>query len=105
MVESLQQFDGKMQDKWGGMKTAFGSQDVSGALRGFAGASQGKYGRILTTLSSRLPTMAASMQDIKIISVTGDVAKYRISRMENIDGQLRDITYFIYFIKDGEFKR
>jgi len=100
MVESPQQLDVKLQGKWGTIKSAFGSQDPASALQSFAGAAQDKYSRILTTLSSRLPTIAANMQDIKLISVTGDVAKYRISRMENIDGQQREITYFIYFIKD-----
>jgi hypothetical protein len=101
MVEAPLLFDAKLRGKWDGMKSAFGSQNVPGALKGFSGAAQNKYGRILTTLNNRLPSMAANMQDIKLVSVAGDVAKYRISRMENIDGQQREITYFIYFIKDA----
>jgi len=84
------------------MKTGFSSQNISGALKYFSGAAQGKYGRILTTLSSRLPNMAANMRDIKLVSITGDVAEYIISRTETIDGQPREISYYIYFIKDAK---
>jgi hypothetical protein len=55
----------------------------------------------LSTLSSRLPNMAANMRDILLISVTGDIAEYVISRTETINGQQMEISYYIYFIKEA----
>jgi len=101
LAEDLTQFDTRLNETWSTMKSAFSSQDVPGALKNFSEAAQDKYGRILLTLSSRLPTMAATMQDIKPVSVTGNVAEYIINRMESINGQPKEISYFIYFIKDA----
>jgi hypothetical protein len=42
------------------------------------------------------------MNEIRMDYITGDNAEYRINRSENIDGQMKEITYFIYFVKDGE---
>jgi hypothetical protein len=40
------------------------------------------------------------MQEIEIIFLEGNRAKYAINRDHDIDGQIITITYFIYFSRD-----
>jgi len=58
-----------------------------------------EYNSIFTTLFDYLPDIAANMQNINLDYIQGDVAEYRISRMEDIGGEVKEITYYIYFTK------
>ena len=42
------------------------------------------------------------MGPIELDYAQQDVAEYRITRMEDIDGQPQEISYFIYFVKDKD---
>ena len=46
------------------------------------------------------------MSNIALDRIIGDVAEYRVTKLENIEGQMRQITYFLYFRKDvnGQWK-
>jgi|GEM_PF-3749640 len=59
MVESLQQFDVKLQNKWDGMKAGFGSQDIASSLKYISTVSNDKYREIFTEIADQLPAIAA----------------------------------------------
>lgn len=70
--------------------------DATTAINYFEDSVTEKYSRIFTDLGSDLPSIAASLEDITLISFTGDIAEYAIGR--NQDG--KRYIYFIYFMKD-----
>ena len=102
LVESLQQFDAKLQGKWGGMKNKLGAKNAADALKNISANSRELYGQIYTDLADKLPTIIANMQEIQLIYVHENVSKYRIRRVQNIDGENVTITYYIYFVKDAD---
>ena len=67
---------------------------------GYSSISNEKYTRIFNSITNKLPNIAAAMQDIELIFVDGNIAKYSIIKAETINGQTLPITYYIYFIKD-----
>jgi len=42
------------------------------------------------------------MQNIELIYLKEDIAKYRIRREQVFEGQTRTITYYIYFTKNRD---
>jgi hypothetical protein len=100
MVDNRTALDTKLQSKWSGAKAGFAEADVEKSLKKFSSLSTDKYREIFTVISSRLPDIAADMQNIQLIIVDDKTAKYRIRRVETINGQTLPITYYIYFIKD-----
>ncbi|MBI4823021.1 MAG: hypothetical protein HY805_02170, partial [Nitrospirae bacterium] len=99
-VLSRAEMDALLKGKWEGMKSELAEGDVEGAMGSFDESSKGKYEKILIALKDRLPSIASNMGEIKMDYVLQDVAEYRISRIESINGQIREVTYFIYFVKD-----
>ena len=85
-----------------GFKTAMASGDVDGAVSYFTLRSREKYREGFSALSDKLPQIAAGMQNIELIYVHGDVAKYCIYRPEEVNGEIIDISYFIYFRVDTD---
>jgi hypothetical protein len=83
-----------------GMKTKLGTQDIEGAIGYFSANSQDRYREIFSTLSSGLPAIVEDMQDIQLIYVNDNTAKYRIRKNELYGGQMMTITYYIYFTKN-----
>lgn len=99
-VLSREEMDTLLKGKWEGMKEKLGQGDVEKALEYFHNGSQGKYKEIFQLLSNELPTIIANMQEIQLIYIKGDIAKYRIRREQEINGVLQTITYYIYFVRD-----
>jgi DNA-binding beta-propeller fold protein YncE len=86
------------EETWNEMKEALKDGDIEAALTHFSVGSKERYREIFTLLENELPRIAEEMEDIQRIYIRGDVAKYRIRRLE---GGIQ-ITYYIYFIKDEE---
>ena len=105
-VLNREKMDALLKGKWEGMKRALVDQDVEGALGYFDKKSKEKYRRILQILKDNLSSIAAGMEEIKMVDIKQYVAKYRISRTEDIEGQTKEITYLIYLVKNenGEWK-
>ncbi len=101
-VLSRTEMDALLKAKWEGMKTKLAAQDVEGAVGYFSNAAKDKYRGVLNLLLPNLPTIVAGMQPINMDYIRRDVAEYRISRMETINAQNTEITYFIYFVKDTD---
>lgn len=101
-VQSLLGLDRVLKQKWEGMKTALASNNVANAVSFFNEPSQSKYQAIFQELSGSLAGIAANMEPIELDYAHQDIAEYQISRSEDIDGQLQEITYFIYFVRDKD---
>ena len=86
------------EEVWSDMKENLAAGNIEGALNYFSEGSKEKYREIFTLLGDRLPTLANNMQDIELIYVRGDIAKYRIHRLQ----YEQQITYYIYFGKDED---
>ena len=98
--------DALLKNKWERAKGKLSQQDTIGALQYFSDGSKTKYQRVFEKLSPYMPDIIANMSDITLDRVIGDVAEYRTTKLENIEGQMREITYFLYFRKDvnGQWK-
>lgn len=99
-VMNQTQLDNLLKGIWDEMKTALLSQDINSALTYFISDSRQLYNDIFTALSAQLPQLVQDMQDIQLIYVENNSAKYRIRRTELCGGQMSTITYYIYFAVD-----
>jgi len=106
LVNNQSTLDAMMQAKWDGMKTALVNGDIQGALNYYQESSKEKYQKIFEALTDQLHGVASAMRDIELVYINEKVAKYRIKKQEILQGQIYDITYFIYFVKgyDGLWK-
>lgn len=100
-VLNRMQIDRLLKAKWEGMKGKLANQDVISAVNYFNSASQQLYRDIFTALNAQLPQLVQEMQDIQLIYVRNNTAKYRIVKNEMYGGQTLSITYYIYFALDA----
>ena len=105
-VLDLAQLDVLLTGKWDGMSGSLMNSDIENALKYFHESSRDEYQEIFEIFIDELPIIASEMGEIELIYVRDRVAKYRITREEEIQGQIYDITYFISFVKghDGLWK-
>jgi hypothetical protein len=101
-VLSKEALDTLLRGKWEGLKQKLGSQNPQGALTYFVEEKKELYNEVFTTLYQRLPGIVQEMQDIQLIYIEDNAAKYRIRREESHAGQMVNITYYIYFVRDKD---
>jgi len=94
------QMDVLLKGKWDAMKVALIRNDIEGALQFFTQEQQPRFRTLFTGLSAQIPQIAQAMQDIQLIYLIENQAKYRLPRIQFYGGQLVTITYYVYFIKD-----
>jgi len=102
LVQENELIDSLLKEKWEGMKAAFARSDIDRALGSISAVARERYGRIFRSLADHLPTLAGEMQAIEQIHVSDGLGKYRINRVEQINGEAVPITYYIYFVQDGD---
>ncbi len=90
-----------LQAKWGAMKSALSSGNVEAAVSLFTDNTKDRYREIFTALSDHLSEITTGMQEIEMITTRNNNTKYRIVKQQEIEGVTRDITYYVYFIKDA----
>lgn len=95
------QLDALLKAKWEGMKEKLRNQDVEGALNNFITAARETYRQGFHVIIDDLPYIISAMQNIKMIYSRNNIAKYRINRVQDINGIAQTITYYIYFSKDN----
>lgn len=100
LVMDRAELDALLNAKWDGMKAALINSDIDSALNYFYESSKDDYNEIFNILSNRIYGIAAGMREIEFVYSTDHNAKYRVKKQEQIQGQLYDITYYIYFIQD-----
>jgi hypothetical protein len=89
-----------LKSKWNGMNQALIDGNIERALKYFHEKSRAKYSEILTLLQGEIENGISRFGDIELIYLKETMAKCRIRRYQNIDGQDRWVTYYIYFVKD-----
>ena len=94
--------DALLQGKWNGMKAALAAKNVDGGLQYLLERSRERYGQPFTALVEQLPEIVNNMDEISMIYYTDGIAKYRINRVHDIDGESVTITYYIYFMRDND---
>lgn len=102
IVTDQNNMDGMFKNKWNTFKAKLAAKDVAGGLNLMKETSRSTYQQALGIMIDDLPQLISDMQTIELIYVTEDTAKYRINRLQNIDGSLVTITYYIYFSKDSD---
>lgn len=90
-----------LKARWNGMKDKLALQDIEGGLGYFLEESKGNYRGAFEALAGQLPQIAADMQEIELIYARDDRTKFRINRQHDINGTPVTITYYLYFVKDG----
>jgi len=94
--------DSMFRDIWSAFKGKLMSQDVAGGTGYMSSSTRASYQEALQSIIAELPSIVAAMPDIELIYATGDLAKYRINRIHDIDGTQVAITYYIYFTRDAD---
>jgi hypothetical protein len=91
---------------WNGMKTAMQQGNIILLLGYFSEQTKDRYSQIYSAITDKLPQIAQEMREIEPVYFEEYGAKYRIKRIEVIDGIEYDITYYIYFVQeeDGSWK-
>jgi hypothetical protein len=97
---NLLELDALLKAKWNGMKTALINGDIAQALTFHHPLERHRYEAVYTLLGSDLRTKAQQMREIELIFAEGNRAKYRITRDQDMAGQMVTMTYYIYFGKD-----
>lgn len=100
LVHDREEFDALLKAKWEGMKAGLKFGNIENSITYFTGYSKDRYRRIFNSLSVNLPQIITDMQDVELVSVINNRAKYRVVRQQLIDGNNKNIAYYIYFIKD-----
>lgn len=100
VVLNRQEVDTLLRQKWERMKNALGNKNVEGAVKDFSTVTQQLYREIYTTLMETLPMIAQQMQEIELIYVKNNTAKYRLKKTEMYGLNMYTLTYYIYFTRD-----
>ena len=97
---------GHLQSVWDGMKIAMLAGNIDQVIGSFSAQIHDRYLAKVTSIASQLPEIAQEMREIEPIYFEEFGAKYRIKRLEVIEGVTYDITYYIYFVQeeDGSWK-
>jgi len=94
------ELDGMLRAKWEGMKLALSTKNIEGAISYFREPARDNYRDQFIPLSNNLPQLVANMQEIELIYLENNRAKYRINRNHVMDGISETVTYYIYFLLD-----
>ena len=101
-VLSKSEIDALLKNKWERMKEALRQSNIESALNYFTYDSRQKYRTSFIRLQDKIQTIVSNMQNIELIYIKDDIAKYRIRREQVIDSQASTITYYIYFAKNRD---
>ncbi|OGW46268.1 MAG: hypothetical protein A2Y66_04930 [Nitrospirae bacterium RBG_13_41_22] len=101
-VLSKTEIDTMLKGKWERMKNYLVKQDIAKALNYYLEESKQLYEDIYTVFYDQLPQIAQEMQDIQLIYVKNNTAKYRLRENELYGGKIETITYYIYFVVDTD---
>ena len=99
-ILSREEINALLKSKWQAMKEALFNKHIPKSLGYFIESSREIYQQAFNLIIDELPQIVSDMQDIEIIFLFDNTAKYRINRVHNIEGVLQTITYYIYFVRD-----
>jgi nitrogen fixation/metabolism regulation signal transduction histidine kinase len=105
-VLSRIEMDRMLKAKWERMNTALANQDVEKASTYYSGETKKIYTDLFNALYAYLPQIVQEMQEIQMIYLKNNTAKYRMRQNELYGGRNITLAYYIYFVidKDGVWK-
>jgi hypothetical protein len=105
-VMNRTELDNMLKGKWQGMNTALSNQDIDKASTYYSEETKQIYNDLFNALFAQLPQISQEMQEIQLIYLKNNTAKYRMRQNELYGGQTITLTYYIYFVldKDGVWK-
>ena len=105
-VLSREEMDALLRSKWEGMRSALANQDIEKASTYYSEETKEIYNELFNALYAYLPQIAQEMQEIQLIYLKNNTAKYRMRQNELYGGRMITLTYYIYFVvdKDGMWK-
>jgi hypothetical protein len=105
-VMNRTQLDNLLKKKWEEMNSALTNQDVEKASTFYSEETKQIYSDLFTALYDYLPQISQEMQEIQLIYLKNNTAKYRMRSNELYGGRYITLTYYIYFVidKDGIWK-
>jgi hypothetical protein len=101
-VMNQAELDALLRAEWNAMKAFLVAGDIDGAMTLHQKAVHEKYSAIYSALGSELPALVQQMNDISPVFFDDGLAKYRIRQDHDINGQVRTITYYLYFSRDDK---
>ncbi|MFZ3136138.1 MAG: DUF1566 domain-containing protein [Thermodesulfovibrionales bacterium] len=105
-VMNKTEMDNLLKAKWQGMNTALSNQDTEKASTYYSEETKQIYHDLFNSLYAYLPQIAQEMQEIQLIYLKNNTAKYRMRQNELYGGRTLTLTYYIYFVidRDGVWK-
>jgi ankyrin repeat protein len=91
-----------LKELWEKMKNSLINGDIDKAVSCFVHEKQKNYKQMFTALKNKMPEICRNMQPIELVYIEENGAKYRLKRKEKIKGKTYDITYYVYFVIDGD---
>jgi len=88
--------------RWDSMQDSFSRGDLGGALANISLRAQDKYRSIFTTLADRMERIAMNMQPIEFYRLYGNLALFKVKKMEMYGGQEYEITHELHFQLDSD---
>lgn len=103
---TIKMLEAILRSVWNDMKTAMQNGNINLISGYFSDQTRDRYSEIFTSIADQLPQIAQEMNEIEPVYFEEFGAKYRIKRLEVIEGVTYDITYYIYFVQeeDGSWK-
>lgn len=96
VVYNQSQLDTVLRSIWSAMTSKLSIGDKTGALLYMSSVTRPNYEQILNAISSQLPSMMATQQELNFIYATNNMAKYELVTLE----EATLYSYEVTFIKD-----
>jgi hypothetical protein len=90
-----------LKQKWEGIKAKISANDVEGAVSFLESSVQNHYRSVFTALGPRLPVLSTDLPTIRLLSANESSVKCRMDREETVLGQIKLVSYPIYFTKEN----
>ena len=91
------EIDALLQSKWAGMKNAMIEGDIEKAVSYFVEDRKDIFREIYTQAQSTLAEIAMGMQDIELVYLRNDTAKYRLRKDIIFKDEAVTVTFDVYF--------
>jgi hypothetical protein len=96
LVPDRTELDTLLKGKWGGMKDALAQSAVNDAISWFDNSTKEVYTEAFTALSAQLPQIVQNLNNIQLLEMQNNIAKYDIRVFKNGN----EFSYHLVFVKD-----
>ena len=101
IVHSRSKLDTLLESKWNGMRAKIGAMDIDGAVQYLATPYRNFYRDGFLAVGTSLQYLNDYLRPIDLVYAIGERAKARMTRQDDVNGQIRQIEYVVYFIMEN----